>query len=194
MFEPQEQENGQRNKAPDQIEKFFGPADDPAEQPGTADAENAIGAAGNAEHVVNESDADDFADADGDDQQVIAAQMDDGSRHRQREQPGSQPAQRQGPQNRNLIASVEDGGGIGPHRVERGVAHVEQPGLAQDQVEAQRQQRVQADAVEHIHLIGVEKQRRKRQQTDNQSNKEWLETVHTLGLSLLDLVRHPLAQ
>ena len=120
--------------------------------------------------------------------------MDDGPRHRQREQPGDQPAQRQGPQNRNLIAGVEDGGGIGAHRVKRGVTHVKQPGLAQDQVEAQRQQRVQTDAVEHIHLIGVQKQRRKRQQTSNQSNKEWLETVHTLGLSLLDLVRHPLAQ
>ena len=157
--------------------------DDEAEQFRAADAENAVGPAGDAEHVVDQGDADDLADADGDDQQVIAAQMHHRPRHRQRERAGDRAAQRQRPQNRNLVAGVENGSGVGAHRVERGVAHVEQPGLAQNQVEAEGQQGIQADAVEHIHLISVEEQRRDRQRRGEQARAQPLGTVHAHILS-----------
>ena len=56
----------------------MGAANDEPKQGWAINAKNSVGAAGDAEDIIDESNADDFADADGDDAQIIAAEMDDG--------------------------------------------------------------------------------------------------------------------
>ena len=73
-----EQQHGKPDHDPDEVVELDGLADLDAEKFGTGDAENAVRAAGQAEHVVDQGDADDFHDADGHDEQVVAAQVDDG--------------------------------------------------------------------------------------------------------------------
>ena len=70
-----EQQHGKPDHDPDEVVELDGLADLDAEKFRTGDAENAVRAAGQAEHVVDQGDADDFHDADGHDEQVVAAQV-----------------------------------------------------------------------------------------------------------------------
>ena len=81
--EPVEEEERGRAHAPDEVVEVHALDDAEAEEAGSGDAEDAVGAASDAENVVGQRDAHDLDDADGDDEQVVAAQVDDGPRHQQ---------------------------------------------------------------------------------------------------------------
>ncbi len=93
-----------------------------AEKHGSVDAGQAVRAARDAKDIVLEGDADDFAEADGDDGQVVAPQMKDGADEEESHQAGGDRPDGQKCQNRDLVVQVQDGGGVGADAVERGVA------------------------------------------------------------------------
>ena len=123
------------------------------------DAENAVGTAGHAENIVDERNPDNLAHTHRDDQQIVPAQMDDRPRQHQSDQARQQAADRQGPENADAQLRIEVGGGIGAHGVKRRMPHVVHAGIPQNDIQAERQQRIQTDIVENIHLIGIQVER-----------------------------------
>ncbi len=88
--------------------------------------------------------------------------MDDGSGHDQGERAGHEPGQGHEPEHRHSVHGVEDGRRVRADGVERGVPHVEEPGVAKDDIQAQGQDGIQADVVEHVRPVGIEEERTNR--------------------------------
>ena len=103
---------------------------------------------------VVEEDADDLAEAERDDRQVVAAQLQRRRAEQHAEQAGDRRADRQDDPERQVQAEVrrrEQRVDVGADGVERDVAEVEQAGEADDDVEAERQQHVEHREVEDAH-------------------------------------------
>ena len=126
---------------------------------GTADAEDAVGTAGQTAHVVDERDAHDLHDTDGHDEQIVTAQVDDGPRHHQGEQGRRTACHRHGQEDGPVVHGVQDGRAVRPYGEEGGMPHMEDAGLAQDDVERKGQQGIQADADAHVRPVGIGEQR-----------------------------------
>src|SRR5262245_34662967 len=139
---------------------------------------------GDADHAARPTDRvhvwkdhfDDFGEAQRDDGQVIALQSERRNADRQAREGGQQPAhqQRDREQNPRLIADggkesgskvgSEQGGRIGAHGHESGVAERELTGVAIDQVQAHGQDNVDADADRDVEEIRVDVPRLERGQ------------------------------
>jgi len=120
--------------------------------PGGLDAEHAVGAVGQA-HPVVDDDADDFAKAQGDDGQVVAAHPQGGVAD---DAPGDgREARRDGQAQpeRQLEVHREQGVGVRANAEEGDVAKIEQAGQAYDDVQPQAQDDVHQHADGHV--VGV---------------------------------------
>ena len=117
-----EQNHRNDDAAPNEPIKLMRRANYVAEDFRAGDAENAVRAAGQAENVINQGDPHDFADADCDHAQIIAAQMDNRAGNDGGEHSGGEAGHRQQPENRNAVARVENRGGVRADRVKGGVA------------------------------------------------------------------------
>ena len=136
---------------------MVGGAQDKAEQARAGNAENSVGASGNAEDIVDQSDAHNFADADGDDTQIVTSEMDDGTSNDQGKKTGGEPAERNEPQHRNLELGVEDRRGVGSHGIKGGMPEIEKPRMADNQIETERQNGIDTDVIENVNPVGIEK-------------------------------------
>ena len=103
---------------------------------------------------------DDFHNADGHNQQVIAAQVDNGTRHKQGEQRRHGPRYRHEPEYGNVIQRIENGRGIGAHAEKGGMAHMKNAGLPQDGIQRKRQQGIKTDADTHVQPVGIAEKRK----------------------------------
>ena len=103
--------------------------------------------------VVHQQHPDDLAECDGHDGQVVAAQVQDGPADTKADQAGHDGAPTGRPsEDRNLAGRVQNGDGVGADAVEGGVAELEQAGVADDDVEAEAQQDVDAGDAEHARI------------------------------------------
>ena len=98
-----------------------------AEQRRARDAGDAVRAVGQ-RHPVGDDDADDLAERQGHDRQVVAAQPQHGEAEHHAPERGQQPGDRQAGPETEAEGGREDRVGIGADGVERDVAEVEQPG------------------------------------------------------------------
>ena len=122
-------------------------------------AKNSIGAAGDAKDIIDESDSDDFPDADGDDAQIITAEMDDGLCNAGGEQPCGAGTEWQEPQNGNMKARVKNCRRIRAHGIKGGMAQIEDAGMAHHEVQTDPQDGIQTHIIQNINPIGIEKSR-----------------------------------
>ena len=153
-----------------------------AEEHRAADAEDAVGAAGQAAHVVDERDAHDLHDADGHDEQIVTAQVDDGPRHHQGEQGRRTACHRHGQEDGPVVQGVQDGRAVRPYGEEGGMPHMEDAGLPQDDVERKGQQGIQADADAHVRPVGIGEQRQEQQGRRQRDDDDG--AVHSLSAVL----------
>jgi len=140
------------------VVEIGGAGDVPAEQPGLFDAGDAAGGAGDLQ--IARGDAHDLAEAEGDDGEVVGAQPErraadddagaDGGEYRDRDRGPEIPAEDGG----------EDAHRIGANRKEGGVAEIEQAGIADDDVQAEREDGVEQRVGEDHHGVGAEQRRR----------------------------------
>ncbi len=103
---------------------------------------------------VVEEDADDLAEAERDDGEIVAAQLERGRAEQHAEAAGDQRPQRQHHIHRPVQAELrrtEQGVGVGAHGEERDVAQVEQARIADHDVEAQRQHDVEQGEIGDTH-------------------------------------------
>ncbi|MCY1435761.1 hypothetical protein D9M71_518680 [compost metagenome] len=158
-----------------------------------ADALGAVGEVHRLVQVVHE-DADDLAEAQGDDRQVIAAQLEhrradqhpaDGCGHRRQwDDHPHRPVQHALDQASQLqVRRSEQGVQVGADGVEADVAHVKQAGVADDDVQAQRQQHVEHGEAKDAypgrakHRDGFD-QERQGDETEDQQQVLALEVLH----------------
>src|SRR5256885_3000147 len=158
-----------------------------------ADRRDALGAVGEVEGLVEivREHADDFAEAERDDRQVISVQAQDGQAEEDAGAGGDEEADEQEEvehRRRKGKAAAEDlvalGGardrpGVRAHREERDVAQIEQSGQANDDVQSQRQRHEDADLGRHFEVVAVvradqrhEDQQGKAEQTDAQPARD----------------------
>ena len=152
MLQHVEQEHGQDGEGPDEVELALGRREHHPEQGRPGDAVNAVRPSRQPEEVVRQGDAHDFHDADGDDQQVVPAQVDDGLRQHEGEDRGQHPGYGHGGEDGPVVHGVEDRGRIRSHGEKGRMPHVEQARLPQDEVEREGQRRIDADFVQHVEL------------------------------------------
>ncbi len=130
-----EQQGGNAHAAPNQIVEVDALPDLHSENLGPRDAENAVGPAGQPSGVIGQRNTHNFHNADGHNQQIIAAQVNNGPRNHQGEQRGAGPRHGQQPQHRNAETGIQNGRDIRAHGVERRMPHIENSGLAKDDIE-----------------------------------------------------------
>ena len=115
---------------------------------------------------IVEEDADDLAEPQGDDREVVAAQLQRRRAEQHAEQRGDCGPDRQDHPEGKVQSEVragEKGIGIRPHRIERDVTEVEQAGEADHDVQPQRQHHVEERQVGDAHPGGPDFAHRKRQ-------------------------------
>ena len=155
--------------APDQIIKVQTFDDFEAEKTRPGNAENAVGAAGETENIVDERNAHYLHNAYGHNKQVVAPQMNDGTGHHQGHHSGGRARQGHDPEHGPMVDGIENGRRIGPHGKERRVPHVEDAGLPQNDVEGKGQQGVEADAHADVQPVGVADQGQSAEQDGRQN-------------------------
>ena len=159
----------QRHGSNLETEHLDGPAELDAEEGDAVDLVDALGAVGQVDRAVQvvEEDADDLAKTQGDDGQVVAAQLERGRAQQHTEQTGQRSGQRDdrpdgqvqavrkcGRYPRKSFSQVrraEQRKQIRAHGKESHVTQVEQAGVADHDVQAQRQQHVQKRHVQNAH-------------------------------------------
>ena len=128
---------------------------------------------------VVEKDADDLAEAQGDDGEVVAAQAQGRRAQQHAEQPGDQRPERQYEPDRQVQAELrrsQQGIKIGADRVEGDIAQIEQAGVADHDIEPQRQHDVEQGEVEDAHPAvaqsGTHQEGRSREQQAEQDKRD----------------------
>ena len=106
-----------------------------AEQGGARDAADAVGAVGQGD-PVDQNDADNLAEGQGDDGEIVAAQAQDGEAEHDAPQRREDAGQRQADPEAQPESRGEQRVGVGADGVECDVAEVEQPSQADDDVQA----------------------------------------------------------
>ena len=154
-----EKKDGGAAHTPDEVVKLNALHDAEAEEARARDAENTVRAARDAADVVGQRDTHDLHDADGHDQEIVAAQMNDGPRHHEGDERGGEAGHGHGPENGPVEHGIEDGRHVGANGVEGRVAHVENAGLTENDIERKREDGVKADAHAHVSPVGVEEKR-----------------------------------
>ena len=137
-----------------------------SERVDAGDALRAVGDVHRARQVVEE-DADDLAEAERDDGEVVAAQLERRRAEQHAEQRGDRRADRQDHPERQVQAELRAGEqrvDVGADGVERDVAEVEQAGEADDDVQAQREHDVEDREVRDAHPGGADLRQCERQQ------------------------------
>lgn len=107
-------------------------------------------AAGDLGHVAQQ-DADDLAEAEGHDRQVVAAQAQHREAEEEAEQRGHHPGDRQGGPEAEPGVLGEQRVGVGTYRVEADVAEIEQAGQADHDVQADAEHHVDQDQGGDVH-------------------------------------------
>ncbi len=128
-----------------------------AERVDQRDALRAVGDVDRLRQVVQE-DADDLAEAQRDDRQIVAAQLERRCAQQDAEQAGDGGADRQDDPERQMQVEVRDGQqrvDVGADRVEGDIAQVEQAGEADHDVQAERQEDVEDREVGDAHPGGA---------------------------------------
>ncbi len=159
------------DQAQDRINRQRRPTEGPKE---SRAGKNSLEAARPADGLdVLKNDADDFAEAEGDDGEVISLEAQRRHAHQEARDAGAdaagdqceqkqqgnaasglrfpEPRQHVRPQKRG-----DRGGGISAHRHEPGMAQGELAGIAVDQIQTDGQDDIDPDAKQHIQVIGVE--------------------------------------
>src|SRR5690606_37850797 len=92
VLQPHQGDDDKDDEAPGEVVKVRRGARAPAKQREAGRHQQAVGPAGEAPRVVDQRDADDLVEADGDDEQVVAPQVDDGPGDDIGEKPGDDAA------------------------------------------------------------------------------------------------------
>src|SRR5690606_11272907 len=114
----------------------------PAQEGDAIHDQKPVGPAGQVPGIVDQGDADDLVESDGDDEEVIAPQVDDGPGDHVGKEPGGDGAGGKQPRQGHAVPGGQSGRGVRADGEKGRVAHVEQAHFAQDEVEAEAQERV----------------------------------------------------
>ena len=141
-----------------------------AEEARARDVGQAVGAAGDLV-PVEQDDADDLAEAQRDDGQVVAAQAQDGKAQHDAEARGEQAGQRQAGPEAQPEGLREQGVGVGADGVEGDVAEVEQAGEADHDVQAPAEHDVDQDGGGDVDDVAVGERQERQHQGEHQARR-----------------------